>query len=83
MMLTLKIIGLAFEAHRSFSLIQNTDEKPQNEEQIFEDSRYNFNLTFMDIFYYIFNYCGVLTGEIFLKLTIMFSIQYATDERLF
>lgn len=71
MMLTLKIIGLAFEAHQSFNLKNKKQDNNQdqldvskNEEQIFEMDRYNFELTFADIFHYIFNYCGVLTGII-------------------
>lgn len=71
MMLTLKIIGLAFETHQSYNLENNkrmnSQDQPddiKNEEQIFEMDRYNFKLTFADIFHYIFNYCGVLTGMI-------------------
>lgn len=78
MMLTLKIIGLAFETHQSYKLennkLKNSSDQPddikneaddiKNEEQIFEMDRYNFKLTFCDIFHYIFNYCGVLTGII-------------------
>lgn len=64
MMLTLKIIGLAFETHKSNILKKSHDDDNKNEEQKCENERYNFNLTFADIFYYIFNYCGVLTGKI-------------------
>lgn len=62
MMLTLKIIGLAFETHWSFILKNQKDEASKSEEQIMKEDRNDFNLTFLDIFHYIFNYCGVLTG---------------------
>lgn len=57
-MLTLKIIGLAFEAHQAFVLKNKKDDN----EETFDVNQYNFDLTFLDIFHYIFNYCGVLTG---------------------
>lgn len=69
---------MAFEAHQSFELKDkkqdNSNDQPddnKNEEQIFEMDRYNFKLTFADIFHYIFNYCGVLTG---MKLTLCLKI---------
>lgn len=72
MMLTLKIIGLAFETHKSNTLKKSNDSNNKNEEKMCENDRYNFNLTFADIFYYIFNYCGVLTG----KIPISFRLKY-------
>lgn len=68
MMLTLKIIGLAFEAHQSFKLKHINEGDNRTEERISEDDHYKFDLAFADIFHYIFNYCGVLTGNLCFKL---------------
>lgn len=63
MMLTLKIIGLAFEAHQSFILKNGKKEENKNEDEELENERYSFKITLSDIFHYTFNYCGVLTGN--------------------
>ncbi|CAG9812635.1 unnamed protein product [Phaedon cochleariae] len=65
MMVTLKIIGLAFEVNNCFETKKKKDEATRTEEQKFEDETICFDLEFMDVFYYIFNYCGVLTGPYF------------------
>lgn len=64
MMVTLKIIGLAFELNTSYELKKRKDEAKKSEEKLLEDETCIIDLKFMDVFYYVFNYCGVLTGKI-------------------
>lgn len=56
MVLTLKLVGLAFEVN-STSLA-----KTETEEDKLEAKRNDFKVSFLDIMHYSFNYVGVLTG---------------------
>ncbi|KAK9885176.1 hypothetical protein WA026_010685 [Henosepilachna vigintioctopunctata] len=58
MILTLKIVGLAFEVNRSY-----VNSKDHGENKDVEEKDYNkINPGYVDIFHYCFNYMGVLTG---------------------
>ncbi|CAG9863117.1 unnamed protein product [Phyllotreta striolata] len=65
MMLTLKLVGLAFEVNTHFESKKKKDEAIKTEEQHLEDETLHFDLSFADVFCYAFNYCGVLTGPYF------------------
>ncbi|CAH1098508.1 unnamed protein product [Psylliodes chrysocephalus] len=65
MMLTLKLVGLAFEVNTSFESKKKKDDAIKTEEQQLEDETQQFELGFTDVFCYVFNYCGVLTGPYF------------------
>lgn len=58
MMLTLKLIGLAFEVNTADSAKKAKDEKLSKE----EINYLQIEPCFIDIFHYAFNYAGVLTG---------------------
>lgn len=58
MMLTLKLIGLAFEVNTADSAKKANDEKLSKE----EINYLQVEPCFIDIFHYTFNYAGVLTG---------------------
>jgi lysophospholipid acyltransferase 7 len=62
MMLTLKLVGLAFEVNTTYNSQKKRDnsEKSQNEKD--EDEANRIDPTCVDIFHYAFNYVGVLTG---------------------
>lgn len=59
MILTLKLVGLAFEVHRSYRDLSDKT----NMYDIIDPN-------FVDIFHYSFNYIGVLTGKLFIILWI-------------
>ncbi|KAJ8913222.1 hypothetical protein NQ315_016165 [Exocentrus adspersus] len=65
MMLTLKIIGIAFEVNASFVSKKKKDTANKTEEERLQDELCNIDVQFLDVFYYIYNYCGVLTGPYF------------------
>ncbi|XP_074027578.1 membrane bound O-acyltransferase domain containing farjavit [Leptinotarsa decemlineata] len=65
MMLTLKIVGLAFEVNSSSETTKRKEESTKSAEEKCEDETVCFDLEFIDVFYYVFNYCGVLTGPYF------------------
>lgn len=56
MILTLKLVGLAFEVNQSHCA------KPKTEEEKEADRYQKVNPNFTDIIHYSFNYIGVLTG---------------------
>ncbi|KAJ8945254.1 hypothetical protein NQ318_016674 [Aromia moschata] len=58
MMLTLKLIVLILPKKKR-------DLSEKTEEEKYEDKTCDINLEFLDVFYYAFNYCGVLTGPYF------------------
>lgn len=74
MMLTLKLIGLAFEVNSSYNSKKKRDEGNKSEEEKLEDELMDIDVQFLDVFYYVYNYCGILTG-IFNKLEISFASQ--------
>lgn len=57
MMLTLKLVGLAFEVHDSAAL-KNTEDKKNDSKEMSDF----VNPGFFDIFHYAYSYVGVLTG---------------------
>lgn len=60
MILTLKIVGLAFELNRSFIRNQNHNVKKSDLE---EQENIKDTPSIIEMFHYCFNYVGVLTGE--------------------
>lgn len=59
MMLTLKLVGLAFEINSSYQYKKKSDADKTAEEKLDD-----INPGLIDIFHYSFNYIGVLTGNI-------------------
>lgn len=58
MILTLKLVGLAFEVNQSHCIKEATSKEEE------EAAKYNkINPNFVDIVHYSFNYIGVLTGR--------------------
>uniref|UniRef100_A0A0K8TNZ5 Lysophospholipid acyltransferase 7 n=1 Tax=Tabanus bromius TaxID=304241 RepID=A0A0K8TNZ5_TABBR len=68
MVLTLKLVGLAFEANSAYKIGKEIKNKLSNREKIdyetkeMEELSNLCSLKFTDIFHYAFNYIGVLTG---------------------
>lgn len=62
MILTLKLVGLAFEVNKSYQLQRKENIKDRNEDEQVELEYSIINPTFLDIWHYSFNYVGVLTG---------------------
>ncbi|XP_030764555.1 lysophospholipid acyltransferase 7 [Sitophilus oryzae] len=62
MILTLKLVGLAFEVNSSHINTKKKDEAKKTNEEIAQNELHNIDLTFLDIFCYSINYIGVLTG---------------------
>lgn len=62
MILTLKLVGLAFEINQNYiSKPENTD---KTEEEKAKCQYQQINPGFIDILHYSFNYIGVLTGKL-------------------
>lgn len=62
-MLTLKLVGLAFEINSSYLLRRSKGTEKTIEERL-EDESNEINPNFIEILHYTFNYIGVLTGRI-------------------
>lgn len=62
MILTLKLVGLAFEVNKSHILQHKENVDKRTLEEQAEQENAVINLTFVDIIHYSFNYVGVLTG---------------------
>lgn len=62
MILTLKLVGLAFEVNSSYQIKKKRDIGMRPPEEKLEDELNDINPGFMEIFHYSFNYIGVLTG---------------------
>lgn len=78
MILTLKIVGLAFELNRSY--IRNLDENTKKSD-LEEQENIKANLSVTEMFHYCFNYVGVLTGKsvfLFLLSNFGFSLTFDT-----
>lgn len=65
MMLTLKVIGLAFEVNSSYESKKKRHEGTKTDEEKLQDKLCDIDVEFLDVFYYVYNYCGVLTGPYF------------------
>ncbi|XP_018561816.1 lysophospholipid acyltransferase 7 [Anoplophora glabripennis] len=65
MMVTLKIIGLAFEVNTSYYSKKKRDKGSKTEEEKLQDELCDIDVQFLDVFCYVYNYCGVLTGPYF------------------
>lgn len=59
MILTLKIIGLAFERDSVLTKLRDAD---KNEEKLSASESSLENISAIDMFHYCFNYIGLLTG---------------------
>lgn len=62
MILTLKMVGLAFEVNSSYLEKYSKRDKSSGDKQDDVDEVYDINVTFMDIFHYSFNYVGIIAG---------------------
>ncbi|GJQ81851.1 hypothetical protein Trydic_g9878 [Trypoxylus dichotomus] len=62
MIMTLKLVGLAFEVNSSYQLKKKRDTANKTVEEKLEDETNDINPSLLDIFHYTFNYIGVLTG---------------------
>lgn len=65
MVLTLKLVGLAFELNTSYTSKKQKDTGNKTKEEQLQTESIEFELTFIEIFHYAFNYIGVLTGPYF------------------
>lgn len=65
MMLTLKMVGLAFELNTSYTSKKKIDKSDKTVEEQLKTESIEFDLTFIEVFHYAFNYIGVLTGPYF------------------
>lgn len=63
MMLTLKLVGLAFEINTSSEIKKKRDASIKTDEEKSEAEANFVDPTAIDIFHYAFNYVGVLTGK--------------------
>ncbi|KAK4874614.1 hypothetical protein RN001_013974 [Aquatica leii] len=61
MILTLKLVGLAFEVNSSYLITRRIEEATSLEKSL-EDESNIIDPSFIDIFHYTFNYIGLLTG---------------------
>lgn len=64
-MLTLKLVGLAFEINTSSEIKKKRDASSKTDEEKSEAEANIVDPTPIDIFHYAFNYVGVLTGKWF------------------
>lgn len=62
MILTLKLVGLAFEVNKSYLLQHRENTGKKSEDELAEEEYNLVDPTFLDICHYSFNYVGVLTG---------------------
>lgn len=64
MMLTLKLVGLAFEVNSTYNSQKKRDGAEKNQEERDEDDANKIEPNCLDIIHYVFNYVGVLTGNL-------------------
>lgn len=64
MVLSLKLIGLAFEVNSIYLSKKKKDNAEKTIEEKLEEKSNEFDLNLMDILHYSFNYIGVLAGKI-------------------
>ncbi|KAK7604459.1 hypothetical protein V9T40_005645 [Parthenolecanium corni] len=80
MILTLKLIGLAFEVHDNVTIMKKV--KDESIEVSNEDLYREFqNPTMVDVFHYAFCYAGLLTGPYFTYRTYCDMFLYAKNEQ--
>lgn len=67
MILTLKLVGLAFEVNQTYLAKKKREESGENVDKdlILKEEYSAVDPKLLDIFHYSFNYVGVLTGKIF------------------
>lgn len=67
MILTLKLVGLAFEVNQTYLAKKKRKESSETvDKDLILKEEYNaVEPTFLNIFHYSFNYVGVLTGNYF------------------
>lgn len=65
MLLTLKLVGLAFEVNQTYLTTKKREESTEKEDKdLLLKEQYNAVYPgFLDIVHYSFNYIGVLTGK--------------------
>lgn len=63
MLLTLKLVGLAFEVNQTYLKKAKKEENSDNKDLILKEQYNAVEPNFIDIFHYSFNYIGVLTGK--------------------
>lgn len=68
MMLTLKLVGLAFEVNSSYQSKKKLDEAEKSVEEKLQNKFNYVDPGFMDIVHYSFNYVGVLTGRYIISI---------------
>ena len=69
MILTLKIIGLAFERDTVLTKLRDADKKDDKQIELTAAESDLQNISVIDMFHYCFNYIGLLTGKkIILKI---------------
>lgn len=65
MVLTLKLVGLAFEVNQTYIAKRKKDEGSEDVDKDLDKEQYNsVHPNFIDIVHYSFNYIGVLTGKL-------------------
>lgn len=71
MLLTLKLVGLAFEVNQTYISKARGQEKNGDNEDLVLKEQYNaVEPNFLDILHYSFNYVGVLTGKVVIIIII-------------
>lgn len=70
MILTMKIIGLAFERNSAFTKSRDGDKSDDKENILSAAEKEIQELSVVDMFHYCFSYIGVLTGELLSNSTV-------------
>ncbi|EFA08021.2 lysophospholipid acyltransferase 7 [Tribolium castaneum] len=80
MILTLKLVGLAFEVNSTHNSRKKRDTSEKNQEERDEDEANRIEPTCLDIIHYAFNYVGVLTGPYYRYRTFVDSLNFPFSE---
>ncbi|RZC27664.1 lysophospholipid acyltransferase 7 [Asbolus verrucosus] len=80
MMLTLKLVGLAFEVNTTYESKEKLDNSNKSQKEKIEDETNSVDPSFTDIFHYSFNYIGVLTGPYYRYRTFLDFLNFPFAE---
>lgn len=75
MILTLKIIGLAFERDSVLTKLRDADKKDDKQIELTPAESDLENISFINIFHYCFNYIGLLTGKALISLITLYHVN--------
>ncbi|XP_063904142.1 lysophospholipid acyltransferase 7 [Zophobas morio] len=82
MMLTLKLVGLAFEVNSTYNAQKKRDTSEKSQDEKDEDEANKIEPNCADIFHYAFNYVGVLTGPYYRYRTFVDYLNFPFAEHV-